>query len=209
MKESELYPRVTKFLRSHFGCTWSRVRAGTNQGIVDVLGVRHVAGDLASNEQVIAIEVKRGSEPFLKAVGQALAYSVIAHRVYLAEPKTPPERFHEDQVLIASRLGVGLVEIRPRGCHEILSSRVHDPIPYLCLQALWKLNVAKCIVCGALFECKHVSRVLKRARDDKKGYVYWLPGHENSRGVAREYWYDRRYLCPDCVRGPFGEHTAK
>lgn len=201
MKESDLYPDVRNFLDSTFKCVWSAIRAGTGQGVVDVLGVRHLAGNLASAEEVVAIEVKRGNEPFLKAAGQALAYSVIAHRVYLAERKVYRQAFTDDEKLIASRLGIGLIEVRRSGCREVLSSPVHDPIPHICLQALLHLGVAKCVLCGCLFERKNTSRKLARARQERRAYCYWLLNHAASRGDSRKYCYDRRFVCPDCVQG--------
>ncbi len=83
--EAELYPAVERYLRKHFRC----FSAGTNVGLrysrVDVIGVKDVGGDLSGEVETIAIEVKRGAEPFATASGQALGYQVYANRVYLAD----------------------------------------------------------------------------------------------------------------------------
>jgi len=91
--ESVLYPSVEKLLRSDaFGCFKTGQRVGTLfVGIADVVGVREIGVDVRGDIEVIAAEVKTSSSQFGKNLGQALGYSLFAHKCYLAV------RFKDDQ----------------------------------------------------------------------------------------------------------------
>lgn len=52
------------------------VNTGTTYGRVDVVGLRQTPGDHSVDTELICIEVKRGKDPVLKAMGQAYGYSV-------------------------------------------------------------------------------------------------------------------------------------
>src|SRR5207302_7792478 len=84
-QESSLYPIVEKWMRKHFRCFKASINVGLAYSRVDVLGVRDIGGDLSGEIETIAIEVKRGSEPFAAASGQALWCEVYVNRVYLAD----------------------------------------------------------------------------------------------------------------------------
>jgi hypothetical protein len=59
-----------------------------------VIGIRDIGGDFSGEVETIAVEVKRGSTPFVNACGQAFGYSVYSNRVYLADLRD--HRFTQD-----------------------------------------------------------------------------------------------------------------
>src|SRR5690606_8105081 len=102
-------------------------------------------GDLSGDVEAIAVEVKRGLTPFTNAAGQAAGYKVYADRVYLADSRLKP--FSQDEIDIASNLGIGLIQIKRGKCHEVLSSPMHRPIRRLQLQLFRALRLGKCQLC--------------------------------------------------------------
>lgn len=134
----------------HFRCFKSATNVGLLYSRVDVLGVRDIGGSLSGDIETIVIEVKRGTEPFATASGQALGYQVYANRVYLADHRA--DGFAHSELEIASHLGIGLVQIRGNACREILSSPHHRPIVRMSLELVEKLALGKCLLCGTFFE---------------------------------------------------------
>jgi hypothetical protein len=47
LRESDLYPKLSKWLRTSYGCFATRQNLGLQHSRVDVLGVRDVGGDLS------------------------------------------------------------------------------------------------------------------------------------------------------------------
>jgi hypothetical protein len=134
----------------HFRCFKTAINVGLSYSRVDVLGVRDVGGDLCGEVESICVEVKRDSEPFATACGQALGYKVYANRLYLAAVR--PEGFAHSELDIASHLGIGLVQIKGSQCHEVLSSPYHMPISRMSLQLLERMALGKCQLCGTFFQ---------------------------------------------------------
>jgi len=214
IKESELYPIVKKWLDKTQLCFKVKINKGLRKySIIDVIGVKDVGGDLSGEIETIAIEVKRGTEPFAKASGQALANKVYANRIYLADLRD--ESFNRDEIYIASYLGIGLIHIQKKGCREVLSSPYYKPIEKLNLLLLEKLNLGKCQLCDSFFEIsdidtsysKTTSENLKKAIHDEKGLRFWNREVANRkkrlgvRDVSEEIQsYERRFICPDCVK---------
>ncbi len=148
-KESEMYPAVKKWMVKHFRCFKADVNLGLRHSRVDVLGIRDVGGDLSGEVETIAIEVKRGSEPFATASGQALGYQVYVNRVYLADVRE--KSFSQPEIEIASHLGIGLVQVRGNTCREVLSSPYHRPITRMALELVERLALGQCRLCGSFF----------------------------------------------------------
>lgn len=111
----------------------------TRGGRVDVVGLRKNP-EAAGTYGLISIEVKPDWTRLLTKMGQALAYSVVAHACYLAVPfaAEDPEsnRFQEDEIRAAQILGVGLIEIQgvrdaPGGpahpCRIVCPSKLFSP----------------------------------------------------------------------------------
>lgn len=204
---------VEKWMKKHFLCFKTAKNTGLKHGRIDVVGVRDVGGDLVGDIETISIEVKRGTEAFATACGQALGYKIYANRVYLADIRK--DCFSYDELKIASHLGLGLIQIKNRKCHEILSSPFYVPMLSHNFSLLEKLTLGKCQTCGSFFEVgdidskyskwNNVSRVMKNAYDNEKGFVFWnweVARRKDKSGVkplTTDTTYERRYVCPDCV----------
>ncbi|MFO0821709.1 MAG: hypothetical protein U0792_01095 [Gemmataceae bacterium] len=197
-------------MKNHFRCFRTEINRGLNYGRIDVLGIRDVGGDFSGAFETIAVEVKRGSR-FVNAAGQAVGYRVYAHRVYLADARETP--FTREELLIASNLGIGLVQIRGTKCREVLSSPLYEPITQLQFRLFDKLQLGVCTICNCLFELgdsetstwRHVCiEDVQRAIKQQKGLLYGLREVEKRRsklGLGRNTSYieTRRFICPDCV----------
>lgn len=216
--EKTLYDGIEQWMRKEHRCWATGQNTGPRVGRIDVVGVRDIGGDLSGRSEVIAIEVKAGRQPFATCAGQAHGYSVMADRCYLADvrPGTPP--FNETELLIAGRLGIGLIAIHTSGrIREVLTAPPHEPLDELRLQVLGKLGLAVCAACSSVFrtsersnDWKFVSRQSQRTGPPEavakgRGYVWWLYQAAQERDPRdRQLTYWRRYLCSDCVVGLFG-----
>lgn len=210
-KEKDLYPRVERWLKRNHRCFATGVNTGLRYSRPDVIGVRDVGGDLSGEVESIIVEVKRGTQPFATASGQALGYKVYANRVYLADFRTHP--FLPEEMHIASHLGIGLIQITRTRCAECLSSPYYDPITKLNLALLEKLALGYCQLCGSLFQIgkpghsfANVTRQnLRQAFAKEKGLMFWnqeVAKRKERLGVRStgdDTSYERRFLCPDCV----------
>ena len=82
----------------------------------DRVSIRRLRDWVASSDglrgdfELITIEVKKSSGQFLTSAGQAAAYGVYADSAYLCCPQGD-KSFDEDNIDIASHLGIGLIEI--------------------------------------------------------------------------------------------------
>ncbi len=214
-KESDLYPIVQKWMMKHFHCFKSHQNIGLKHGRVDVIGVRDVGGSLSGEVETIAIEVKRGVEPFATASGQALGYQVYANLVYLAEVRET--EFKPSEIEIASHLGIGLIQIKGTKCREVLSSPFHRPITRMCLELLEKMALGKCQLCGTFFETgvatNYYSKLSRekfaKAVDQEKGLMFWnreLATRKNKAGIKVTLdgsTHERRFICSDCIQNVF------
>jgi len=211
-KERSLYPFVERWLKRRYRCFATATNTGLRYSRIDVVGVRDVGGDLSGEVESVVIEVKRGTEPFATASGQALGYRVYVNRVYLADYRLDP--FTADETQIASHLGIGLIQIRGRKCVEVLSSPYYKPMPKLNLALLEKLALGCCQVCNSVFRIgdtrgnrwANVTREnLRGAVEKGKGVMFWnreVADRKNRLGIRRTSdgsTYERRYMCPDCV----------
>jgi hypothetical protein len=214
-RESSLYPRVRTWLLKEFRCFDTAIGKGTRYSRPDVFGVRDVGGDFSGEVESIVIEVKRGSEPFATASGQARGYSVMANRVYLADQRVGGFTNLEKQ--IASNLGIGLIQIhKTRGCREVLSSPHHIPITRLWLEMLWRIGWGRCQICGTFVQSAtgtEVNEDVKKAVTQGKGLRFWneeLAERKKKLGMARKKEdaddsYQRRIVCADCIWALFSK----
>ena len=212
-KEKDLYPKVERWLKRKYRCFATAINAGLRYSRPDVIGVRDVGGDLSGEVESIIVEVKRGTQPFATASGQALGYKVYANRVYLADFRSEP--FSPEEIHIASHLGIGLIQITATRCREWLSSPHHDPITRLNLALLERLALGHCQLCGSLFRLgKPGRRFANVTRENvpqaiakQKGIIFWnreVADRKERLGVRStgdDTTYERRFLCPDCVDG--------
>ena len=213
MKESKLYPKVEKFVKNKFHCFATGVNKGTKNGRIDIIGIRDIGGDLTGKTELISVEVKAANQPFATTAGQAIGYSVYAERCYLADLRSGKEPFSQEEIAIASKLGIGLLAIKRSGnlIEEVLSSPIHSPIDYMKHEVIEKLGYSSCTICNSIFKRAEeknwganikradVSTVnpIKRAVDEKKGFVYWIWSVNERK--QKNYNKHRRYICPDCM----------
>ena len=107
--EKKYYPIVAKWLAKTHHCFKIAENTGLKFSRADIIGIRDIGGDLTGEIETIVVEVKRGSEAFATASGQAYGYIVYANRVYLADKRT--NGFTQEELQIASHLGIGLISI--------------------------------------------------------------------------------------------------
>jgi hypothetical protein len=205
-RESSLYPSVQSFLEKRFRCFRAAPRVGTSfVGIADVVGVRDVGGDVRGDVEVVAVEVKMTTSNFGKIMGQALGYSLFAHKCYLASLVRKNESFSEEQKELATRLGVGLLEIRRSTggwkCRESLTSGNHDPQGHQ-LETLLRrgFRLTRCSFCGFFADSSSVTESWYAALRKKKMYLAWIKADRDLLFSRRRTTDWRRvYLCSDCV----------
>ncbi len=206
-------------MRRHFRCFKIAVNKGLRHGRIDIIGVRDIGGDLSGEVETIAIEVKRGSFPFANGCGQTLGYNTYANRVYLADLRSDP--FTPDELHIASHLGIGLIQIRGRKCMEVASSPFYEPIAKLNLRLLESLGLGRCQMCDSFFEIgsadagKRFSKLVREkvgnAVSKEKGFMFWnreVAARKDKVGIRKVSdgtTYERRFICPDCIRHVFGQ----
>lgn len=209
MKESSFYPRVEEFLMSEaFGCFKTERRVGTSfVGIADVIGVRDVGGDVRGDIEVIAVEVKKNTSNFGKILGQALGYSLFAHKCYLAVPFSDYDGFSIEQKELATRLGVGLLEIKKSyskwKCAEVLTSANHTPHGHQMETLLRRgLGLIRCSICGIYVDTQgSVSSSWNEAMKKNKTWLVWRePNRKLLFSRRKKGDWRRLYICRDCCR---------
>ncbi len=209
--ESKLYSIVQRYVKKRFACFATDINRGTKFGRVDVIGIRDVGRDLAGSYEVIGVEVKAGYQAFGTAAGQAYGYSVYAHRCYLADLRSGRQPFSLDEITIASRLGIGLLAITQNRVEEVLAAPLLHPVEAFQLELIEKIGFSLCTLCHSLFkraEGKNWSASISRAGVAKaaqngKGVIYWLEELAERRQDRRKeskHIYERRYICPGCVK---------
>lgn len=229
MQEKLYYPAVQNWLLSQGGCFISGQNCGTHLARADVVGVRHIGGDLATDYELVAVEVKT-EESFFNSISQAAGYSVFAHRCYLAEYERGQKPFTREQVEVALSLGVGLLKIRSRhhsGVEEFLSAPARPARHRFVLQMMETMGLAECVLCRGPFKGTYKSGVKRADRNDVKlmwkraldacakgdptGYLFWSEGTMDKKSAAGDTARNtaRRYICPDCLKnllGPLVDH---
>jgi hypothetical protein len=214
MKELEknYYRHVAKWLEKSHQCFKTSENTGLKYSRADVVGVRDIGGDLTGEIETIIVEVKIGTEAFATASGQTLGYKVYANRVFLADKRD--DGFTNDEIQIASHLGIGLILINKKNmCQEILSSPYYKPLPKLNSLLLEKLRLGMCQLCHSYIEIGDEKRTYKlmerkninKAVLEEKGYMFWnyevgarkkLSGIRSSEKFET---FERRFLCRDCI----------
>jgi len=207
MIEKRLYKPVAEFVRKEFNCFTVSTTTGTMYGNIDVLGLRHVMGSFGGTTEVIAVEVKPENSTFLKSLGQAHAYSIMADRCYLAIHKPYGRKISQEIIDMAAQLKVGLIEIgKQKSCKVLVSSPLQEPILHHKLSLVAKMGYVQCILCGSTFKDESVKSqgersTIGKAIEEEKAFRYWLFDLAKQRGSDnKKYIYDRRHVCADCVQ---------
>lgn len=217
LRESDLYAPVEKWAKKHFGCFATGINKGTDYGRVDVVGLRQIPGDLSAETEFICIEVKKGTQPFLNALGQASSYSIYGDYSYLAEYR-PNGPFSEVERVLAERLGVGLIRINGRMAVSLVSTaRRCQPDENFRLKIADQLGFVRCVMCTTFFprvkdnknwgnlqrQIGNREKMLESVNDGK-GIVFW-PKDASKNDVTHnvkhrdDLIYNRRFLCNTCA----------
>ena len=214
--EKELYPVVEEFLTKEFGCCKTTTDAGPEYGKIDVLGIREYGSYFASRVEVVAVEVKRSRSRFLNSIGQALSYSLYAHRVYLAWRDSEGITMSDDRINIANYFGVGILSVSSRNRVRIIStSHEFKPERHYLLQTINSLEYFECTICQSYYPKEGTSNInknkainisddpdyrgrFKDAVKSGKPARYWLYQQGENRGYETEYLYNSRFICKDC-----------
>jgi hypothetical protein len=222
MQEQTYYPSVDSWLRRQAGCFATGMNCGTRLARADVVGIRHTGGDLATDYELIAIEVKT-DEPFFRSISQAAGYSVFAHRCYLADYQRGSRGFTREELEIALSLGVGLLKIRSRQTvEECLSAPARPAKQRFVRQMMESIGLSECVLCRGPFQGTYKAGVKRadvsdvramllkalRASADGRatGFLYWSQsalGMKSAAGDGRRNTA-RRYICPDCLQNVVG-----
>jgi len=219
MLEKELYGIVEKWAKKKFACFVTAINKGTDIGRVDVAGLRQAPGDHSSQTDLICIEVKRGTQPLLNALGQAVGYSVYGNYCYLADYR--PKPFTDIEREVAEQLGVGLIRITADKRVEMVSTaRRCEPVENFKLRLADQMGFVRCSICSTFFARSDSNRSLydwsllqrhstntsrvKAGIEDGKGFVFWPehasgqdPTHNDRHKDGR--LYNRRFLCNTCA----------
>lgn len=197
-------------MKSRFGCFKVDTNVGKSLGRIDIAGLRDAGGDLSGLVEMIGIEVKNGSQPFLKTCGQARGYSVYAHRVFVADYRA--DGFSLDEQDVASALGVGLIQIRRQGCKEVLSSPRYEPLEGYYLPLVERMGYGFCVFCKCCFatgntgrrgydQTRLTRRSILNAVEHDRGLMFWnYEAGKRKLGERKGTSHERRYLCPECVQ---------
>lgn len=200
MKEESLYKYVEEFLTEQLECFATFQKIGTKYtGFADVVGIKDVGGRTAGDFEVVAVEVKTSTYNFAKNLGQALGYSLLAHRCYLATHLE--ELYTSEQEQMATHLGVGLLRIYSKECEEICSSPYHQPISSLMLKMLERVGYAVCSICGTLIAAEEGwTEDIKKASEEK--IFYYTKRLPKRRVLFSEQKKPTKWVqvCVDCVK---------
>jgi len=218
LKESALYEPLRKWAVKKFGCFTSGINTGTDYGRVDVVCMRQTPGDLSAQTEVLCIEVKKGTQPFLNALGQAAGYAIYGEYTYLADYR-PKKSFDEEERVLAHQLGVGLIRIKSVKSIELISSAEHSiPNENFKLRIADQLGYVHCSICSTFFERdrknkndfallqRHIENrlLMKKGIEKGKGLMFW-PEDASWNDVTHDgrhkddRFYNRRFLCKTCA----------
>ncbi|MFC5437481.1 hypothetical protein ACFPME_13030 [Rhodanobacter umsongensis] len=122
---------------------------GTKWGTPDVIALFQPrrTDPIKFPEEVIAAEIKTDTSQLIVAFGQACAYKLFAHRVYLVIPRTAPKADLQRLDALAGVVGIGLVKFNPDDAANpefVVMARAakHEPDYFYTNQAITKCTEA-------------------------------------------------------------------
>jgi hypothetical protein len=191
--EEVLYPVVERYLkdsRRGLGCFETAQKKGNRYlGLADVIGLKHIGSNRSNAFEVLVVEVKRSIGSFGKKVGEALGYSLFAHRCYLAAPVN----FTAYHRHFAAQLGVGLLQIRGKACYEVVTAVSRNPNEHQMLDLLESMKLTRCSLCGALAKSPKGGVAQRAALAARKDIPWVLHRTLDKSG--------KLCLCAECVKG--------
>ena len=115
-RETEFYAPFAAWLKDDLEEATRAIALGGNivggkWGTPDVLGLYQprATDPMKFPEELIAAEIKTDTQQLIVAFGQAVAYRLFAHRVYLVVPRNSPKSDLQRLDALASVVGIGLV----------------------------------------------------------------------------------------------------
>jgi len=123
------------------------------------------------------------------------------------------EHFSLEQKELATKLGVGLIEIKKHRndwkCFQVLSSENHSPHPHQMETLLRRgLGLIRCIFCGLYIdkEDEKITDSWNAAREKEKIYLMWRkPKRKLLFSRRKKGDWRRLYVCKNCVRELWAE----
>jgi len=120
VRECDFYDSCAKWLKNDLDEATDAIALGgsglrSKWGTPDVVGVFK---PLASNRvkfdlEIISAEIKTNSSQSIEAFGQATAYRLFSHKVYLVMPAEIPEEDQSRLEALSMLFGIGLVQFQP------------------------------------------------------------------------------------------------
>jgi hypothetical protein len=200
--EELYYPFVQKFLREKMGCFDTFQKAGPKVvGYADVIGIRDIGGRHCGEVEIISVEVKRSRRNLVKCLGQALGYSLFANKCYLAAFMKYNDQYSQEEKDMATRLGVGLLDIRSGECSQVTNSAYHQPINNLSLRTLEYVGYNRCSICSTFF--KTDAGWTKDIKKTSQGMDFYYAKKMNDRKILfTEQKRVSRWvtICNDCIQ---------
>jgi len=216
--EKRFYPIVKKWLEKNgYYCGgyltigkkgFQHFDVGSLKYKADVAGVKNVGNKFIDVLEIAAVEVKDEGLVKHRHLQQALGYSSIAHKCYLATTG----KITEDDVASASRIGIGLLQLTDKNSlpKEVLSPQPKQPNEAAALDFLDTLSISQCTICKCyFFNCSwgkkgDKTRSYRRIRRGRQFDVYLKtkldPFDDLSklRGKMSKY-VTRRFICKNCL----------
>lgn len=195
---------MADFIRTKFGCFEVVKTTGTIYGKIDVVGLRYSVGRRGGSAEAIAVEVKPGISNLLKALGQAVGYSVMAARCYLAVYDPAGKKIGQIERELAAQLNLGLISTgRSMRPEVLLSSPKHTPLRLHRIALLRSIGFIECVLCESFWPATNMTLQSERitilkALQARKGFRYSLPALTKQR-QSDSSSSDLRYFCGDCV----------
>ncbi|MGY3264591.1 hypothetical protein [Lysobacter sp. HA35] len=152
IKEKDFYETFAEWLTSEVQEATSAIPIGGNVlggkwGTPDVIGMFSPSETDAVKftREVLAAEIKIDTQALIVAFGQACAYKLFAHRVYMVVPQNSDEQDLQRLDALASVVGIGLVKFNAMDTaypdfQVMVRAAKHEPDYFYTNEALRKLS---------------------------------------------------------------------
>lgn len=200
LREESLYKYVEDFLIDQLECFDTFQKIGTvYTGYSDVIGIKDIGGRTSGEFEVISVEVKKSTRRFAANLGQALGYSLLAHRCYLAT--NLEGAYSSEQEQMATQLNVGLISINKGQCEEICTAPKHQPIKSLMLKMLERADYGVCRICGNLVCAEGIDKKINKA-DEEGELCYYVKKMPDRRVLFSQQEKPTKWIhiCGDCIK---------